>query len=63
MNNHLTAVEQLWRKVGNLNMELALILFAIVLFELAAFRWGADSRDLSRPAALDHLDGFPALDD
>jgi hypothetical protein len=44
-------------------MELALIVFAIALFELASMRWGVDSRDLSGPAAIDHLDGFPSLED
>jgi hypothetical protein len=42
-------------------MELALIVGLILLFELAAVRWGVDSRDLSRPAALD-FDGFSDLE-
>jgi hypothetical protein len=44
-------------------MELALIIVLVFLFELAALRWGVDSRDLTRPTALDHFDGFPNLND
>ena len=36
-------------------MELALIVVAILLFELAVARWGVDSRDLWR---ADNLEGF-----
>ena len=36
-------------------MELVLIVLAILLFELAAARWGVDSRDLWR---MDNLDTF-----
>jgi hypothetical protein len=43
-------------------MELALIVALILLFELAVARWGVDSRDLSRPAALETLDGFPLVE-
>jgi hypothetical protein len=43
-------------------MELALIVAVILLFELAAARWGVDSRDLSQPAALETLDGFPLVE-
>jgi len=37
-------------------MELVVIVVAILLFELAAARWGYDSRELLRPGALDKFD-------
>jgi len=39
-------------------MELALIVLAILLFELAVVRWGADSRDLWRADNLDRFNPF-----
>jgi hypothetical protein len=37
-------------------MELVVIVVAILLFELAAARWGRDSRDLLRPGPFDKVD-------
>jgi hypothetical protein len=37
-------------------MELLLIVLALVLLDLAALRWGADTRDLRPDRRLDTLD-------
>jgi hypothetical protein len=37
-------------------MELALIVFVILIFELAAARWGYDSRDCMRIDRFDRFD-------